>query len=199
VGYQDGSSLYGAVFVPNGIDPTGTVKISCTCKSSGWGGTETTVMVNCNGLASTCCNNACWGGSFWTGNWKIGPGHDAYDDAELELLMAELEIFVCCVTMPGGVGASGTRLCSRATGQILKTRRGHYILKYIWNGKEHYAHMPGYHVIGDNVCGKGVKQYLEEVVFRSWGFPLRYPEKISDAKCVKNCFWTVVNAVCHGL
>jgi hypothetical protein len=135
----------------------------------------------------------------WTGNWKIVPGDDAYDDARDEFNAAVVEIVICCVPIPGGVAASGTRFCARATGRILKTRRGHYILEYIWNGRKHYAHMPGWNFIGDKVCDKGVQLYLTEVVRRSPGFWLRYPERIADAKCVKNCFWTVVSATCRGL
>lgn len=114
IGYIDGSSLFAATFVPNSVDPSGTVRvITCMCRSTGWYGDPYPVTVSCHGLASTCCNNACWGGVFWTGNWKIVPGHDAYDDAEFDLLIAEVEIVLCCLPGPPACGMvrPGVRYC----------------------------------------------------------------------------------------
>jgi len=164
VGYEDGVSVYRAYFADHSVDPTGTVSIDCECSSGGGGMAYHQidwVTVGCRGLAANCCERACDGGKFddgsshWTGNWKIVPGHDAYDDALKDYNAAVFEIMLCCMPMPGGVGASGTRFCARATGRILKTKRGHYILEYIWNGRKHYAHMPGWHFIGDKVCDRG--------------------------------------------
>lgn len=155
--------------------------------------------VECGGLGDSCCRNMSLGDYCYpNGQWKIVPGPDATDDAANDLVFAQVEIVACCV--PIGSAISKARLCYRATGRILwTTDPKHFILEYTVNGKTQYAHLPGPHWIGDPVSSKGVLAYLEEAVKKTWRFPLRYPERIPDTKCVKDCFWTVVNATIRGL
>lgn len=202
IGYLDGPNVYSAHFVMNGTDPTGLVKIlcgySCMRDSGGMMGQQWR-EVECNGLGENCCRNMSLGDYCHPdGDWKIVPGRDATDEARDDLLSATFDIVSCCV--PIGAAVSKARLCYTTTGRILMSKSPrHFILEYTTNGKTQYAHMPGWDWIGDPVSGKGASAYLKEALMRTWRFPLRYPERIPDTKCVKDCFWTVVSATIRGL
>jgi hypothetical protein len=62
------------------MDPAGTVAISCGCRSMGWyDPTPRRVEVDCRGLASTCCPDACGPLEAWSGDWDIigaGPSDE---------------------------------------------------------------------------------------------------------------------------
>jgi len=84
------------------VDPDGNVSISCKCAGipEGKRGTRRDYFkaVDCQVLASTCCDDACDGR--WTGSWKLVPGRDAYDDAEDEYCWYVTEIVVSFVPIP---------------------------------------------------------------------------------------------------
>lgn len=124
------------------------------------------VAVDCRGLAANCCERACDGGKFddgsshWTGNWKIVPGHDAYDDALDDYNAAVYEIMLCCVPGPPAcrVARPGVRYCSKFIFRAeinafkLPPKVGPYVKRIHW-------HMGP---------GKGLMKYHLPYEFKSW-------------------------------
>jgi hypothetical protein len=53
------------------VDPSGLIPISCGCDAMSERGKigEFQVVVECGGLASNCCRNACGGINRWNGEW----------------------------------------------------------------------------------------------------------------------------------
>ncbi len=83
IGFLGGINLYDYVAGQSlgSLDPSGNIPITCGCLKYGrqYGGPTSSpaieqfnVSVNCGGLASSCCSNAC-GPGWWGGHWWIVP------------------------------------------------------------------------------------------------------------------------------
>jgi len=106
--YVDGMSLYRGYFVPGAVDPTGRRKIRCGCYSSWW--RKNFVTVDCNGLASTCCKNAC---DNWSGEWYVADASDDPGEGTQTVTAQEiLQGILSHVTLRAGIRQS-IRICGR--------------------------------------------------------------------------------------
>ena len=106
--YTEGMNLYAAYFVPEDVDPSGEVPISCECEltvPSGhlqWNTERKTETIECDGLASTCCETACGGDWYPSGDWDIVGQQPDVDAAPLcERApwdqMSGMDCFACCI------------------------------------------------------------------------------------------------------
>jgi RHS repeat-associated protein len=111
--YVDGMSLYRGYFAPGGTDPTGKVKLRCSCRcGNGRRRWKESIVTDCDsGSANGCCRSACRGKSsrprpgsgrkvcyFDDGNWEVDgsiPGDDGSGPACPDNWWEGVDYFTC--------------------------------------------------------------------------------------------------------
>ena len=192
------------------VDPSGQIPITCECRNGPRFGVNCALAgclyyrtVECQGLASGCCREACCpnggdsgGGCMtFTGSWKIVPGPDAYDDAEGDFDAAIAEIVICCIPIPAAKCAQVAWQGMRCTTRLVRVTRwgspiksGRWVMKgeptwwnYVCSGKFQPPSWPG----GNIPAGKALC-WTAEVPLKN----LRWPNEggpLNPANIIKGC------------